>query len=105
TIIPGLPAIEHSLAEGWTLPAAWYSDERVHAAELGAIFTRSWQYAGWSDQVAERASFFASVAGAIPVAIRRGRDGRLRGLGHVCRHRGHAVVEGTGCRGTLHCPA
>ena len=28
----------------------------------------------------------------------------LRGFVNVCRHRGHLVVEGTGCRETLQCP-
>jgi phenylpropionate dioxygenase-like ring-hydroxylating dioxygenase large terminal subunit len=104
TIIPALPEIELPLEDGWTLPAAWYSDPVVHEAELEAIFTRSWQYAGFADQVAEPASFFASVAGPTPVAIVRGRDGTLRGFVNVCRHRGHAVVQGSGCRETLQCP-
>jgi nitrite reductase/ring-hydroxylating ferredoxin subunit len=65
---------------------------------------RPGSYAGWTDQVAEPGSFFASVAGHIPVAIVRGRDGELRGFVNVCRHRGHAVVEGSGCRETLQCP-
>jgi carnitine monooxygenase subunit len=40
----------------------------------------------------------------VPVAVVRGSDGLLRGLVNVCRHRGHLVVEGTGCRETLQCP-
>ena len=42
--------------------------------------------------------------GHVPVAVVRGSDGELRGLVNVCRHRGHIVVEGTGCRETLQCP-
>jgi phenylpropionate dioxygenase-like ring-hydroxylating dioxygenase large terminal subunit len=99
-----LPELQHSLAEGWTLPAAWYSDDRVFALERERIFARTWQYAGWTAQVAEPGSFFSSVAGHIPVAVVRGRDGELRGFVNVCRHRGHAVVEGEGCRETLQCP-
>jgi choline monooxygenase len=102
--IPGLPEIEHALDEGWTLPASWYADAGVLEREQATIFARSWQYAGWADQVAEPGSFFASVAGHIPVAVVRGRDGELRGFVNVCRHRGHAVVEGSGCRETLQCP-
>ena len=102
--IPGLPELEHALDEGWTLPAAWYSDPAVLAEERDRIFSRTWQYAGWSDQVSEPGSFFASVAGHIPVAVARGRDGELRGFVNVCRHRGHVVVEGAGCRETLQCP-
>ena len=39
-----------------------------------------------------------------PRRCRTGPDGTLRGLVNVCRHRGHLVVEGTGCRETLQCP-
>ena len=41
-----------SLDAGWTLPAQWYSDADIAAAERRRIFERSWQYAGRADQVA-----------------------------------------------------
>jgi len=100
----GLPELDHPLEEGWTLPAAWYSDPTVLAREHECIFGSAWQYAGWTEQVAEPGSFFSSIAGQIPVAIVRGKDGLLRGFVNVCRHRGHAVVDGQGCRETLQCP-
>jgi len=99
-----LPELEHPLEDGWTLPAAWYSDPGVLDLERERVFTATWQYAGWADQVAEPGSYFSSVAGHIPVAVVRGRDGELRGFVNVCRHRGHLVVEGSGCRETLQCP-
>ncbi len=43
-------------------------------------------------------------AGHVPVVIVRGRDGELRGFVNVCRHRGHLVATGSGCRETLQCP-
>jgi phenylpropionate dioxygenase-like ring-hydroxylating dioxygenase large terminal subunit len=100
----GLAELQHALEEGWTLPAAWYSDPAVLAQERERVFASAWQYAGPAGQVSEPGSFFASVAGHIPVAIVRGRDGELRGFVNVCRHRGHLVVEGAGCRETLQCP-
>ncbi len=99
-----LPEIEHALTDGWTLPAPWYSDAAVYRAELDRIFARSWQYAGALEQAAEPGCFFATIAAHIPVAVVRGRDGGLRGFVNVCRHRGHVVVEGSGCRETLQCP-
>jgi choline monooxygenase len=36
--------------------------------------------------------------------VTRASDGELRGLVNVCRHRGHIVAEGSGCRSTLQCP-
>jgi choline monooxygenase len=100
----GLPPLEHPLEEGWSLPAAWYSSEDVHRRELERIFSRSWQYVGRSDAVAEPGSFLASRAAHVPVVIVRDGDGVLRGLVNVCRHRGHLVASGSGCRQTLQCP-
>ena len=98
-----LPEFLHPLEDGWTLPAAWYSDEGVF--ELGdRIFAASWQYAGPVDEVSEPGSFFAAQVGHIPVAVVRGSDGTLRGFVNVCRHRGHLVVQGVGCRETMQCP-
>jgi phenylpropionate dioxygenase-like ring-hydroxylating dioxygenase large terminal subunit len=92
------------VAEGWTLPAAWYSDESVAALERERIFARAWQYAGRADQVRDRGSFFVGRAGHIPVVVVRGRDEELRGFVNVCRHRGHPVMSGEGCRESLQCP-
>jgi len=99
-----IPAIANPIEEGWTLPAGWYSDERVSELERNRIFASTWQYAGRADQVAEPGAFFASHAGHIPVIVLRDREGGLRGFVNVCRHRGHLVVSGEGRRETLQCP-
>jgi choline monooxygenase len=99
-----IPPIEHALEEGWTLPAAWYSDPSVFALERDRVFARTWQYAGPAAWIEEPGSFFSAHVGHTPVAIVRGKDGALRGFVNVCRHRGHLVVDGTGCRETLQCP-
>ena len=92
------------IEEGWTLPASWYGDDSVAALERERIFATTWQYVGWADQVASPGSYFASRAGHVPLAVVRGQDGVLRGFVNVCRHRGHPVVSGEGCRETLQCP-
>jgi len=96
--------IEHPLEDGWTLPASWYSDANVYALERERIFASAWQYAGPLEWVADRGCFFAAQVGHVPVAIVRGADGALRGFVNVCRHRGHIVLSGEGCRETLQCP-
>jgi phenylpropionate dioxygenase-like ring-hydroxylating dioxygenase large terminal subunit len=96
--------IEHALEDGWTLPASWYSDEEVLALERDRIFAAAWHYAGPLEWVTGRGCFFAAQVGHVPVAVVRGSDGTLRGFVNVCRHRGHLVVSGEGCRETLQCP-
>jgi phenylpropionate dioxygenase-like ring-hydroxylating dioxygenase large terminal subunit len=87
-----------------TLPWTWYSDPDVLRRERERIFARSWQYVGHSGQVSENGSFFAAVAGQIPVVVTRARDGALRAFLNVCRHRGHVVADGAARRETLQCP-
>ena len=99
-----LDAIERPLEEGWTLPARWYGDADVHELELERIFGSSWHYAGPTEWVEEPGSFFSAQVGHVPIAIVRDTDGELRGFVNVCRHRGHLVVDGRGCRETLQCP-
>ncbi|HEX4746941.1 MAG TPA: aromatic ring-hydroxylating dioxygenase subunit alpha [Gaiellaceae bacterium] len=104
TFTSPLPPLEHPLEDGWTLPASWYTDPAVHAVERERLFARAWTYAGPAEWVSEPGSYFAAQIGHVPVAVVRGSEGVLRGFVNVCRHRGHLVVEGTGCRETLQCP-
>jgi phenylpropionate dioxygenase-like ring-hydroxylating dioxygenase large terminal subunit len=100
----GLPPVPQPLEEGWTLPASWYSDPAVLELERERIFTAAWQYAGPAEKVAEAGSYLASVAGHVPVVVTRAADTELRAFVNVCRHRGHLVAQGAGCRATLQCP-
>lgn len=79
-------------------------EETVLQREREQVFAYAWQYAGAAELVSEPGSFLASAAGHIPVVVTRARDGELRGLVNVCRHRGHVVAQGAGCRATLQCP-
>jgi len=99
-----LPPVPRPLEEGWTLPASWYSEPAVLELELERIFTAAWQYVGPAEKVSGPGSYLASVAGQIPVVVTRAHDGELRGFVNVCRHRGHVVAQGAGCRATLQCP-
>jgi choline monooxygenase len=102
TLIPA--TLRQQLEQGLTLPAGWYSDPQVLALEQERIFRRSWQYAGVSADLAEPGQYLTCQAGDLPVVVVRGRDGELRGLVNVCRHRGHLVADGCGRRETLQCP-
>jgi phenylpropionate dioxygenase-like ring-hydroxylating dioxygenase large terminal subunit len=99
-----VPPLDHPLEDGWTLPASWYSDASVAALERERIFARSWQYAGPAEHVAKPGSFATTQAGHIPVVVTRDREGVLRALVNVCRHRASVIARDNGCRETLQCP-
>jgi choline monooxygenase len=87
-----------------TLPWSWYADPEVLRREGERIFARHWQYAGHSAQLEEDGSYFATVAGQIPIVVTRARGGQVHAFVNDCRHRGHVVASGAGRRETLQCP-
>jgi phenylpropionate dioxygenase-like ring-hydroxylating dioxygenase large terminal subunit len=87
-----------------TLPWSWYSNPEVLRRENERIFARAWQYVGHAGQLAEHGSYFAAVAGQIPVVVTRAREGQVRAFLNVCRHRGHILASGAGKRETIQCP-
>jgi phenylpropionate dioxygenase-like ring-hydroxylating dioxygenase large terminal subunit len=87
-----------------TLPYSWYSDPEILRREEERIFRDSWQYVGHLGRLPEPGTFFTARAGRTPVLVTRARDGEVRAMLNVCRHRGFPVAEGEGRRATLQCP-
>lgn len=96
---PSLP-----LERAHTLPAGWYTDPAVLAAERAAVFGRSWQCVGRTEQLAKSGEYLTADVGGEPVLVVRGDDGELRGFFNVCRHRAAPVLnDESGCVGKLRC--
>lgn len=100
----GLTAVADALASGLTLPSSWYTDATHFELEQTLIFERAWQCVGHTRGLAREGDFLTSTIGRVPVVVTRDGTGTLHGLVNVCRHRAHAVAEGTGNRKTLQCP-
>ena len=86
-----------------TLPYSWYVDEEQLRRERTRIFTRAWQYAGRTEEVAAPGSFLATDAAGIPILVTRDDAGVLRAFLNVCRHRGAVLADGCGTRSTIQC--
>ena len=93
---PHLPSAE-------TIPASFYVDRSAFDREKQAVFGKSWQLAGRSEQVCEAGQFFTTTVAGEPILIVRGSDGQLRALSNVCRHRAGPVARGEGKRPVLQC--
>lgn len=92
------------LEQGYTLPAAWYTDPAFFVREKNRIFRHSWQFVGMTEQVANAGDFFTCTLGDVPVVITRDESGTLRAMINVCRHRGsELVLQKCGNRNTLQC--
>ena len=48
--------------------------------------------------------YFTIEAGGVPLVVLRDKEGQLRALVNVCRHRGTIVAYGSGNCAVLQCP-
>ena len=93
------------LTDASTIPAPWYVDARIAELERQAVFSKTWQLIGRTDQVAKPGQFVTDVVAGEPVVAVCGQDGVLRAFFNVCRHHAAAVVtEPCGEASILHCP-
>ncbi|MCP5026971.1 MAG: aromatic ring-hydroxylating dioxygenase subunit alpha [Actinomycetia bacterium] len=91
-------------AEAWTLPPRAYTDPAVFDAEVEAIFRRDWICVARAEQVAEPGDQFAVELLDHPLVLTRDRDGTIRALSNVCRHRAMPLVEQSHNGRYLVCP-
>lgn len=93
------------LAEASTIPAPWYTDERLFELEKQAVFSRSWQFAARLGQLREPGQYVTTEIAGEPIVIVSGSDGELRGFFNVCRHHAAAVMtEVQGRASQMRCP-
>src|SRR5207244_11702993 len=52
--------VESDIARAWTLPARYYADAGIFAAEKEKIFSRTWQVVGHSGKVVSPGDYFTT---------------------------------------------
>ena len=93
------------LAEAYTIPAAWYTDQRVADLELKNVFARNWQAVGRLSQLEKPGQYVTATVADEPIVVVRGRDGKLRAFYNVCRHHAMTVMnEPCGYAEHMRCP-
>jgi choline monooxygenase len=94
-----------SLDQASTIPAVWYTDDRVFQLEQQAVFSQSWQVAARLDQLKSSGDYVTTEIAGEPIVTVRGSDNRLRGFFNVCSHHAAAVMTQTeGHANNLRCP-
>jgi choline monooxygenase len=96
---------EAPLEYAYTIPGAWYTDQRIGRLEREQVFSNNWIAVGRTDQVASAGHFFTFELAGEPLIVVRGSDGQLRGFYNVCRHHAAAVITlPSGAAQHLRCP-
>ena len=86
------------------MPKVVYTSPDFCAAELEHIFAKDWLCAGRADGLANPGDYLTMEIAGEPIVILRDRDGSLRGMSNVCRHRMSTLLEGRGNVRSIVCP-
>lgn len=73
-----------------------YTDPQWAAADLEAIFARTWQWVCHVEQLAKPGSYVSVTIAGMPILLVRDRGGQLRAFYNVCKHRAHQLLSGAG---------
>ncbi len=88
----------------FSLPGAFYTDVDWLQREREDLFLDEWVCVGRADEVAKPGDFFTFDHVGEPLLVVHGRDGVIRALANVCRHRGTVVASGSGNARKFLCP-
>jgi choline monooxygenase len=80
----------------YLLPPAAYRDPAWYEREQAALFTKRWALVASTDELATAGDYVTATIGLAPVVVIRGEDGRLGAFHNICRHRGMALLSGSG---------
>ncbi|WP_170450212.1 aromatic ring-hydroxylating oxygenase subunit alpha [Ruegeria arenilitoris] len=87
------------------LPASAYTAQDWYGREQELIFSRTWRYAGFAEDVPEPGHYISVQAGLHNIFVVMGRDRRLRAFHNICRHRGTQLIRAVGkTQKALTCP-
>ena len=92
-VLDGLDISDRPVAEARALPPEAYRSEAFFAFEKEAVFMHSWLCVGRVQQLPNEGDYLAVTLAGEPVLVVRGKDGALRAMSAVCRHRGHPVKQ------------
>lgn len=90
--------------QGFSLPGAFYTDPGWLQTERDELFARDWFCVGRVEEVSQSGDYFAFDHIGEPILVVHGRDGEIRALSNVCRHRGTVLAQGSGNARKFLCP-
>ena len=88
----------------FAMPKSVYTSPEFAEAELKHIFAKEWLCAGRAEALPNPGDYMTMTIAGEPIIILRDREGTLRGMSNVCRHRMSTLLEGRGNTRAIVCP-
>lgn len=84
---------DHEFHHGYSLPARYYLDPDIFGLDLDMLARSQWLLVGHTSQLKDPGDFIVFRFGSYNLLITRGKDGSIRAMHNVCRHRGSIVCD------------
>lgn len=90
--------------EARAMPTSVYTSPEFLQLEQEHVFAKSWLCAGRVEGLKAPGDYLTMEIAGEPVLILRDREGKLRAMSNVCRHRMSVLLEGSGNVRVITCP-
>ncbi|MBK8440253.1 MAG: Rieske 2Fe-2S domain-containing protein [Rhodobacter sp.] len=105
---PALQELRANVAQPFeraqAMPKSVYVSPDFAELEQRHIFGKEWLCAGRAEALPNPGDYMTMQISGEPIIILRDREGQLRGLSNVCRHRMSTLLEGRGNTRAIVCP-
>jgi len=85
-------------------PGVFYTSEAFFEHERATLLRRGWHCVGRADEFAASGDYLTLHLLGEPLIVARDKDGAIRALSNVCRHRGMPLAQGAGNANRFICP-
>tara|TARA_R110002051_G_scaffold83632_6_gene148236 strand:- start:1176 stop:2318 length:1143 start_codon:yes stop_codon:yes gene_type:complete len=86
------------------MPPSVYTSEDFLALETSSIFANEWFCVGRADALANSGDYVTLDLANQPIIVLRDKEGVLKAMSNVCRHRMSVLLEGRGNTRSIVCP-
>ena len=86
------------------MPPSVYTSEGFLRKELDCIFGKDWFCVGRADALANSGDYTTLELAGQPIMVLRDKEGTLKAMSNVCRHRMSTLLEGSGNARSIVCP-
>lgn len=96
--------VSYAFEQARAMPPSVYTSEAFLEQELSAIFAKDWFCVGRADALSNRGDYTTLELAGQPIIVLRDREGTLKAMSNVCRHRMSTLLEGSGNTRSIVCP-
>ena len=97
-------AVSVPFEQARAMPKSVYTSPAFTAREMEHIFARDWICAGRAEALPNPGDYLTMDLAGEPVIVLRDRDGVVRAMSNICRHRMSTLLEGRGNARSIVCP-